>query len=365
MKRICRREIDNLKPYQPGKPISEVKRQLELEDVIKLASNECPYPPFPEAVEAVKKFLPQLNRYPDTNCTLLKERLSHYLKVSPSQLVLGNGSNELVRLIANVVLNPKEEVVMATPSFIVYPTVVKIMGALPREIPLKDFRHDLIAMLKAVGKKTKAVFICNPNNPTGSIVTREEVEKFLEQISDDVVVVFDEAYYDYVENSDYVSGLEYFGAGKTIVVLRTFSKIYGLAGCRIGYGIAPKFLVSAINKVREPFNVNAVAQVAAASSLEGQEELKRRKKLNSENRRYLYGEFSRLGLKYVPTEANFILVDVGTSSREVMERLLREGVIVRSGDVFGYPTSLRVTIGSGEENKRFIQTLEKVLKVKG
>lgn len=361
MKDLIRQEVDTLKPYEPGRPISQVKRDLGLEDVIKLASNECPYPPFPQAETAMREAVHYVNRYPDGGSTFLKEKLAAHLNVSAARLMIGHGSNELIRLLANVILRKGDEAVMANPSFVVYPMVVKLMAAKPVEVPLAEYRHDLAAMLKAVTKKTKLVFICNPNNPTGTIVYRSEVDEFMSKLPENIVVVFDEAYFELVDSAQYPNGLDYLDGERPVVVFRTFSKVYGLAGCRIGYGIAPEFLVEAVNKAREPFNVNSVAQIGALFSLGAQDEVERRKRLNFEARDYLYGEFERLGLDYVPTEANFILVDVGRSGRKVWDALMRRGVIVRPGDIFGYPTHLRVTIGTPEENQRFVSELEGIL----
>ncbi|MDO8885297.1 histidinol-phosphate transaminase [Candidatus Oleimmundimicrobium sp.] len=363
MKNFLRSELDILKSYSPGKPISDVKRELGLKEVIKLASNESPYPPFPEAIEAIWSARNEAYRYPDSGCVELKNKLASFLDVLESNLMIGNGSNELLRLLAQVCLNPGDEVIMANPSFIVYPTVTKIMNGVCREIPLKNHKHDLVKILDAVNDKTKIVFICNPNNPTGTIVTKTEVEDFLRNVPDGVMVVFDEAYFEYVDNKNYPNGLDYFSEDKQIVVLRTFSKIYGLAGCRIGYGIASRSIVSAVNKIREPFNVNHLAQVAAMASLGCKNQVKERKKLNLEQKFYLYKAFDEMGLDYVKSEANFILVDVKKDSREVFDKLLYKGIIIRTGNIFGldYEDYIRVTIGTPEENKKFIKALREVL----
>jgi len=363
MENLFRSELDGLRPYSPGKPISDVKRELGLKEVIKLASNESPYPPFPEAIEAIWSARNEIYRYPDGGCVELKNKLASFLDVPESNLMIGNGSNELLRLLAQVCLNPGDEVIMANPSFIVYPTVTKIMNGICREILLKNHRHDLVKMLDAVNDKTKIIFVCNPNNPTGTIVTKMEVDDFLCKVPEDVRVVFDEAYFEYVDDKKYPNGLDYFNEEKKIVVLRTFSKIYGLAGCRIGYGIASQPIVSAVNKVREPFNVNHLAQVAAIASLGCKNQVKERKKLNTEQKFYLYKAFDEMGLDYVKSEANFILVDVKQNSRKVFDQLLRKGIIVRTGDIFGpgYESFIRVTIGTPEENKKFIEVLRGVL----
>lgn len=363
LKDITRPELKELIPYSPGKPIDEVKRELGLEEVIKLASNESPLPPFREAIEAVKQALDELNRYPDGSGYLLKNKLSSILDVPFSNLAIGNGSNELIRLIAQTILDPGDEVIAATPSFVVYPTVAKLMKATLREVPLSEHRHDLPSMLSKMTDKTKLIFICNPNNPTGTIVYKDEVDEFLQGVPDDLLVVFDEAYFEYIEDGRFPNGIDYFRQDKNVAVLRTFSKVYSLAGCRVGYGVMPEYLVSALDRIREPFNVNSPAQAAALACLDDQGEVLERIKLNQQNKQYLYTEFKRLDLPYIPSEANFILVDLKQDSKEVFKRLLAEGVIVRTGDIFGpgYRTFCRITIGNRQENEKLIQALEKVL----
>lgn len=358
---VFREELNNLAAYEPGKPISEVKAELKLEEVVKLASNESPYPPFEVAQKAIVEAMTELNRYPDGACTALKQKLSTFLGFPAENIMIGNGSNELIRILAMALINPNDEAVMATPSFIIYLTVTKLMGGKCREVPLKDFRHDLPAMLREVNDRTRIVFVCNPNNPTGTIVYREELTSFLDALPPRVLPVLDEAYFEFVEDPKFPNGIDYFREGRNVVVLRTFSKIYGLAGCRIGYAVASKEIVGAINKVRDPFNVNLLAQAAAHASLDEQGEVTRRKKLNSEGKKYLCKELDRLGLPWAPSEANFIFVNVLENSRDVFNRLLREGVIVRSGDIFGYDTFIRVTMGAPEENAKFIRALQKVL----
>lgn len=359
-----RPELENIAGYEPGKPISEVKAELMIKDVIKLASNECPHLPFPETILALREAASELNRYPDASCTILKQKLARFLSVDEANLVIGNGSSEILRLITSAILNSDNEAIMAKQSFLLYPRITALMGAARREVPLKDFRHDLGAMLEQVNEKTKVIFICNPNNPTGTIVFKEEVDAFLEKLPEGILVIFDEAYFEFVEDARYPNGLDYFRLRKEVAVIRSFSKIYGLAGCRIGYGIARREIISALDKVREPHNVNSLAQIAAAVSLDYQDEVRRRKKLNSAGKNYLYKGLTRLGLSYVPSEANFILVDVRESCREVFQKLLQRGIIVRTGDIFGYDTWIRVTVGTEKENERFIQALEDALKLK-
>jgi len=359
---LIRRGLDDIKPYEPGRPIELVEKELGITEAIKLASNESPYGPFPQVIEAMEESLRSVNRYPDGGSTFLRENIAGKIGVSASQIIVGNGSNEILRLLANVLLNPEDNAVMADPSFIVYPTVVKLMNAKPLLIPLKDHRHDLEAMADAIDGNTKIVFICNPNNPTGTIVTRDEVDRFMERVPDNIVVVFDEAYFELVKDDKYPNGLDYLNSSKQVVVLRTFSKVHGLAGLRIGYGAAPEFIVKAINKVREPFNVTSVAQAGALASLDCDAEVEERSRLNSEGLQYLYNEFDRLNLKYVASYANFVLVDIGVEDREAAQELMNKGIIVRSGDIFGYPNYFRVSIGTPEENKKFIGGLEDLLR---
>jgi histidinol-phosphate aminotransferase len=361
VKNIVRPELESLIPYKPGKPIFEVKRELGLEKIVKLASNESNLPPFPVAVKAMVDAVNNVNEYPDGGCVLLKEKLAPFMEVPETNIMVGNGSNELIRLLAMALLNPGDEVIFAEPSFVVYPTVTQMMNGIARRIPLMDFRHDLKSMKRAISAKTRLIFVCNPNNPTGTINHEDELDEFMQDMPDDILVVFDEAYYEFIDDPSFMSGMKYFKEDRLVAVLRTFSKIYSLAGCRIGYGVAPEFLCQAVNKIREPFNVNRVAQAGAFASLDDQKEVERRMVMNQEGKQYLYGKLDELDLKYVPTQANFILIDTGKDCREIFPQLLKEGIIVRTGDVFGYPTSIRVTIGTKDDNKKFIEALTKVL----
>ncbi|HHV16243.1 MAG TPA: histidinol-phosphate transaminase [Gelria sp.] len=357
----ARPEIFNLKPYVPGKPIEEVQRELGIDDIIKLASNENPLGPSPLGKKAFSEVVDKLHIYPDANCFNLKQKLSKLLDYEPQGLLIGNGSDELLKLLAETFLNPGDEIVFAQPSFAEYEFTATIMGAKSIKVPLIDFKHDLDAMLAAITPRTKIVYICNPNNPTGTIVTAAEIDSFMTRIPEDVLVVFDEAYYEYVEDAAYVSGIKYVKQGRNAVVLRTFSKIYGLAALRVGYGVTTPDIAAAVERVTEPFNVNTPAQVAAAAALDDKEHLKQSKKVNQAGKNYLYEEFQKLQLKYIATEANFIFVDTGKDSQEVFQELLKQGVIIRTGDIFGYPTYIRVTVGNEKENVRLIECLKKIL----
>ncbi|UNC91441.1 histidinol-phosphate transaminase [Candidatus Contubernalis alkaliaceticus] len=359
---IARKIIFDIKPYVPGKPIEEVERELGIKDVIKMASNENPFGPSPRALEAMREALHKISMYPDGNCFYLKDMLAEMLFVEPDNLVVGNGSDEILKLLAEAFLDPGDEIVIAQPSFSEYEFVGKIMGANCVFVPLKDFTHDLESMGRAVTEKTKIVFICNPNNPTGTIVTKAETDDFLKQLDPRVLVVFDEAYYEYVEDEDYPQSLDYVGEGQNVIVLRTFSKIYGLAGQRIGYGIAKPDIISALHRVREPFNVNLLAQVAALAAVEDQEHLEKSIQGNREGKDFLFSWFEKKGINYVPTQANFIFLQVGVDSQEVFQEMMKLGVIVRTGDIFGHPDFIRITVGTMQENRRFTECLEKVLR---
>ena len=349
----ARAEIFNLKPYVPGKPI-EVQRELGIDDIIKLASNENPLGPSPLGKNAFKGLMDKLHIYPDANCFKLKQKLSELLDCDPQGLLIGNGSDELLKLLAETFLNSGDEIIFAQPSFAEYEFTATIMGATSVKVPLIDFKHDLEAMLAAVNPHTKMVYICNPNNPTGTIVTAEEIDSFMARVPQDVLIIFDEAY---------ASGVKYVKDGRNAVVLRTFSKIYGLAALRVGYGVTTPDIAAAVERVTEPFNVNTPAQVAATAALDDKEHLEQSRKVNQAGKNYLYEEVEKLQLKYLKTDANFIFIDTGKDSQEVFQRLLKQGVIIRSGDIFGYPTYIRVTVGNEKENARFIESLKKILGV--
>ena len=304
---------------------------------------------------------PELNQYPDGACYELKEALSKHLGVASSQLIVGNGSDEVIKLLAEAFLCPGDEVILGRYTFSEYEFATRLMGGKLVVVDPKDWREDLSAMAEAVTERTRLVFVGNPNNPLGTVVAKREVDALLAKLPQDAILVLDEAYYEYVTDPDYPESIDYVKEGKNVIALRTFSKAYGLAGLRVGYGIAKDEIISALNRVREPFNVNLLAQVAAKAALEDQEHIEKSKQINEEGKAYLYAEFERLGLEYIPTEANFIMVKVGRPSREVFSELLRRGVIIRTGDIFGLDDFIRVSIGLPEENRRFISALSEVL----
>lgn len=349
--------IKAIQPYVPGKPIEELERELGISNSIKLASNENPLGPSPEALKAIRDSFSGLNRYPDGAGYYLKNALSEMLSVNPEELILGNGSNELLDIATRTYMQAGDDAVMASPSFVVYGMAALSVGGRSIQVPLKDYRHDLEAMAYAITPKTKIVFIANPNNPTGTINTNDEFDTLMEKITDDILVVVDEAYYEYVSAPDYADSMKHFRAGKNILILRTFSKIYGLAGLRIGYGIARKEILTDLNRLREPFNTNSLAQKAALAALKDKAHVTSSRKTNDEGREYLYRQLSSLGISYAPTEANFIYILI-KDSISVNNSLMKKGIIVRPMG----PKAIRITIGLPEENKRFIEALTAVIR---
>jgi histidinol-phosphate aminotransferase len=355
--------VNDLVPYEPGKPVEEVQRELGLERVVKLASNEGPYGPFPLAREAIARAVDELNRYPDGGAYRLRTALAERFDVRFEEVAVGAGSDGLVDCLTQAVLEPGDEIVCGWPSFPSYVIDARKVGAVPRTVPLRDGRYDLDAMLAAIGPRTKLVYVCLPNNPTGTTNTRAELEAWFERVPDHVVTVLDQAYAEYIDDPDYPDGVEdHLKQGQRVVVLRTFSKIYGLAGLRIGYGLAPAPIVTAVSKVRRAFDMTTPAQEAALASLDSAEELARRRTANAEGRAELERILRAHGLDPVgPSVANFLFAEVGEDSRPFFEQLLREGVIVRPTHGFGAPGAVRVTVGTHEEHEHLSEALSRVL----
>ncbi|HIE26591.1 TPA: histidinol-phosphate transaminase, partial [Candidatus Poribacteria bacterium] len=326
-----------------------------------LASNENPLGPAPMAVSAIKAAAEKVNLYPDGNSYYLKNDLAKHLNVKLENLILGNGSNEVLTIIGDTFVSPGDEVIYSEQAFVVYFLVANVCGAKSITTPLLDYTHDLQAMADCITDKTKVIFIANPNNPTGTMVNAQQVEAFMRRVPDDVLVAFDEAYYEYVERDDYPQTLKYVHDGRNVIVLRTFSKIYGLAGLRIGYGISNENVIELMNKVRQPFNASLIAQAAAQASLKDTEHVEKSRRNNSEGKQYLYAKLAELGIDYVPSEGNFILIHLNRSGQEVTDELLKFGVIVRPTTGYKFPNSIRVTVGTPEQNKRFIEALREVL----
>ena len=349
-------------PYEPGKPVEEVQRELGLERVVKLASNEGPYGPFPEALEALQRGLPELNRYPDGGAWALRTALAERHDVRFEEVAVGAGSDGLVDCLSQAVLDPDDEIVCGWPSFPSYAIYAVKMGGVPRRVPLHDYRYDLEAMLEAVGERTKLVYVCHPNNPTGTMNTRAELDAYFDRVPEHVLTVIDQAYFEYVEHPEYPDGIEeYVKSGRRVLVLRTFSKIYGLAGLRVGYGVADASVVTAMSKTRRAFDVTSQAQAAALASLDAAGELARRRRLNAEAIGEVENVLREHGLEPVgPAVGNFLYADVGENARPLFEELLRLGVIVRPLAGFGAQGGIRVTVGTAGENVFFAGALTRV-----
>ena len=352
--------VASLQPYQPGKPVEELERELGIQNIIKLASNENPLGASPKAL-AMLKNPGDLSRYPDGNGFRLKAALAKYHGIDADQITLGNGSNEILELIARAILTPAHEVVFSEHAFAVYPLVTQAISAKAVVVPAKNWGHDVDGMLSAITANTRLMFVANPNNPTGTWLKKAELRRLLESVPDNLIVVVDEAYFDYVQEPDYPNSMEWLSDFPNLLVTRTFSKAYGLAGFRIGYGVAHKEIADLLNRVRQPFNINNLALACAEAALSDREHIRKTISNNQTGMKYLMESFKKMGLDYIPSTGNFICVDLKRPGREIYNKLLYEGVIVRPVDNYGMPNHLRVTIGREEENKRFIEALEKVI----
>jgi histidinol-phosphate aminotransferase len=352
--------IRGIAPYVPGKPIEETERQLGLRQVVKLASNENPLGPSPRAVKAIRETAGRVHRYPDGGAVDLRQALAERLDVPAAQIIPGNGSTELVEVLAKLFLGPGRGAVIARPAFIMCAIAVRVMGARVALVPLRQERHDLEAMAAACDESTALVYIGNPNNPTGTYVTRGEMDAYLKAVPSHVLTVVDEAYRDYVEAGDYPDGVAYVKAGAAIVALRTFSKIHGLAGLRIGYAVAPREVAAALETTRSPFNTSIPAQAAAVAALEDEEHVARSRLENARERDFLSEALRQRGIVFVPSVANFLLVQTGMRGEELFQNLLRQGVIVRPMENYGYPNGVRVSVGTRDENLKFLAALDAV-----
>lgn len=353
--------VYELPSYSPGKPIWEVEREIGLQHVIKLASNENPFGPSPKAQKAMRDYLAQIHRYPDANAYTLRRAISDHCHVDPDQVMVGNVADELITLISETFLGEGDEVIIPYPTFSEYAFGTHLMGAKSCSVSLSDhFEYDLEAVQNAVTTRTKLIYLCSPNNPTGTYIRKKDFEQFLAALPSRVIVVFDAAYSDYATAKDYADGLEYVIKGYPIIVLHTFSKIYGLAGIRVGFGMSTPEIVGFINRVKEPFNVNALAQVGAAAALDDREHVNRSKLGNESGRNLLYQAFESLGIRFLPSMSNFILIHVGEQAEKLYGSLLQRGIIVRPGKVFGLPEHLRISVGSRDENTALIDALREI-----
>ncbi len=362
---IVREDIKKILPYVPGKPIEELQREygLEMKEIIKLASNENPLGASPKAVEAIKRCADKVYRYPEGSGYYLKKKISALMEYPEENIILGNGSSEVISMTMTAFINPGEEVMYPTPSFLIYKILAYTIGARSVEIPLKeDFSYDLNMFLDRLTSKTRVIILCNPNNPTGNIIFREQMDEFMKKVPDSVVVIADEAYREYVEDENFGTALPYIEK-KNVIVAMTFSKIYGLAGLRIGYGMAKSQIIGFLERIRPPFNTTLTAQEAALAALDDEQHVKKSIKNNKEGKRYLYPRLNELGIDYFPTETNFILCNLKRDASEVIKKLEKRGIIIRDMTGLG-PGYARITIGTEKENSVLIDNLKEVLEGK-
>ena len=353
----------NVPTYQPGRPIEEVARELNLppQEIIKLASNENPLGPSPMALAAMEKALSQIHLYPDGNAFYLKGKLAEKLGVEPANLILGNGSNEIIEFAGHALLGPDTEVVVSQYCFSIYPIVTRLFGANLVTVPARTYGHDLPAMLRAITPRTRVLFVANPNNPTGTLAPREEVVRLINEVPAEVLLVMDEAYFEFLDDPVDLLPLLRRGLNPNLLLMRTFSKIYGLAGLRLGYGIGHHDLIAALEKIRQPFNVNALVQAGALAALDDFEHLQRTRRNNAIGLKFFERALPDLHLKFVPSAANFLLVKVGDGQR-VFEQLQQRGVITRPMGGYQLPEFIRISIGTPAENARCLTALEEALR---
>lgn len=355
-------EIKAMDRYQKGKSVAEIKEEYDLEKVVNLASNVNALGPAIQVIDTIQSEAKNVNAYPDSESSALKEALAAKYDLGEDQVFLGNGSDEIIDLLLTLILSPGDQVIQADPAFVKYELAVKARRGESVKVPLTaDYKHDLAAMEAEITAKTKAIFICNPNNPTGTMLEPKAIKSFLERISDEILVIVDQAYQEYITASEYFAGIDSLAEHPNLVLLRTFSKAYGLAGMRIGYGLADSRLVSLLNKIRGPFNINSLAQQSALTALESESYLETCHDLNASQKEALYQKFEKMGLEYIETEANFVMVNLESSAEEVYQKLLERGVIISPGGQFGMENWIRVTIGTRADNEFFIRNLKKVL----
>jgi histidinol-phosphate aminotransferase len=361
MKGLVRKEIREITPYITGKPIEEIRRELGVKgEIIKLASNENPMGPSPLAIEVIEREVKNLHYYPDGTGYALREKLAERLGMSGEEIILGAGSCEVIELIGKTFVSPGDEVISSKYAFTVYQLATRIVGGKNIVVPANAYGHDLKAMRDAITDNTKVIFIANPNNPTGTMNTAQEISKFLDSVPDDVVVVIDEAYYEYIEREDYPKTLSYVKDKRNLIILRTFSKVHGLAGLRIGFGIAKKDLIQFINQVREPFNTSRIAQDAALAAIDDQEHIRKSVESNKKEKQYFYEILEKEKLSFLPSEGNFVTLDLKMNAQEIFHKLMCEGVVVRPLEMYDMPNAIRVTVGTRSQIDKFVQSIKKV-----
>lgn len=349
--------IQRIPSYKSENPAEEIERELGVK-IVQLGMNENPFGPSPKAVEAARAFMDQVAPYPDDSGFFLRQKLAAHYGISPDELIMSNGSSDILAMAFHAVHAPGAEVMTGEASFIVYYQLADMLNMPMVRVPMKDYAFDLDAMAERITSKTALIVLANPNNPTGTLIRRKELDAFVKRVPDRTLVILDEAYFEYVREPDYPQSLEYVRAGRPVLILRTFSKVFGLAGMRIGYGIAPRNVIEVLYKVRMAFNTSSVAQVAALAAWDDHVHIEKSVRLNHQEREFLYAGLTKRGLKYVPSFANFVLVDVGRPGREVTAALLKHGVIVRPA--WGCPTCMRVSVGTREQNEKFLSALDNV-----
>lgn len=361
-KNLFREELSKLKPYVPGKPIEEVKKEYGLKEVIKLASNENQLGPSPKAVEAVKNELHNMNIYPDAGAMALKQELAKKYDLEYENIVVGNGGEQILQVIAQTFINPGDGAIMAKTTFGIYGNTVLHMGGIPVKLPLKNYKHDFEGFIEKINEKTKLIYVCNPNNPLGNIMTKDEVNYLVENVPENVTIVFDEAYYDYAKvNPDYPESLDILKKRQNIIILRTFSKVAGIAAVRVGFALTSKEIATEMSKVKGVFNVNRLAQVAAMGALKDQEHIDKTVKLNYKSLGMMEEQFDSWGLEYVKSNTNFMFVNVNMHSKTVFEELMKRGIIIRPGYLWGWDNWLRISTGTVEQTEKFLTELKEIL----
>ena len=361
LKKLVNKGIDSLSPYEPGKPIEDLERELGIKNAIKLASNENPVGPSPKVLESIESILRETNRYPDGNATLLKSTIARKFNVKEEQVTIGNGSNDIIEFVARIFLSKEDSAIYSEHAFAVYPLVVKAVGAKGIEVPAKNFSHDLDQMFKSIQNNTKLIFIANPNNPTGSFIEYEQLISFLEKVPENIIVLLDQAYFDYSSFETKDIEFDILNRFPNLIMSRSFSKAYGLAGFRVGFCVSSGEIADYLNRVRQPFNANSLALYAAEKALEDKEFIDKCLQVNLEQKELLFKELESLGYDCLSSRANFISFDCKQDSREAFNKLLVEGVIVRSLAVYKMPNYLRVSVGLPEENIAFLKKIKQIL----
>jgi histidinol-phosphate aminotransferase len=361
-KKIFREELDLLKYYSPGKPIEEVREEYGLDRIVKLASNENPLGPSPKAMQAIQDSLSEINIYPDAASMQLRKMIAEKHQVDVENIICGSGGEQLLSIITGTFINKGDNAIMVDTTFGLYETSVISMGGIAIQLPLKDMQYDLESMINHVDEKTKIIYICNPNNPTGNILKEKDIKYLTDNIDDDIVLVLDEAYYDYaIRNSEYPDSLKVLKKRPNTIILRTFSKVAGIAGIRVGYVITSKEIAQQMNKMKGVFNVNRLAQVAAIGALKDQDHIDKTVDLNYESLDLMKKFFEKMNFKYIETSANFIFVNIERSSKEMFEKLLKNGVIIRGGHLWGWNNWIRISSGTIEETNIFIKTISELI----